>query len=74
MPCRLKLKIENVRFLQNYDGYNCVLIWYQIKGHIIIFYFRGHAVKLVSVKHDFLPKAAFLKLENMHNFDTFFIQ
>ena len=54
-------------------------IWYQIKGPIIIFHMKGHAVKLKCVNYKnflkktwFLPKNAFLKLENMHNFDTYF--
>ena len=53
-------------------------IWYQIKGPIIIFHMKGHAVKLKCVnykifwKNMILPKNAFLKLENMHNFDTYF--
>ena len=39
---RTFLKIENLRFLQNYDGYKCI----QVKVPIIIFHFKGHAVKL----------------------------
>ena len=53
-------------------------IWYQIKGPIIIFHMKGHAVKLKCVnykifwKNMIFAKNAFLKLENMHNFDTYF--
>ena len=53
-------------------------IWYQIKGPIIIFHMKGHAVKLKCVNYKFsektwfLPKNAFLKLESMHNFNTYF--
>ena len=50
-------------------------IWYQIKGPIIIVHLKAYTVKLKCVdyknfliKHD-LP---FLKLENIHNFDTYF--
>ena len=47
---------------------------------IIIFHFLGHAVKLKCVefkiffkKHDFCQKKNdVLKLENIHNFDTYF--
>ena len=48
---------------------------------IIIFHFMGHAVKLKCVefkiffkKHDFCQKKKndALKLENIHNFDTYF--
>ena len=54
-------------------------IWCQIKRPIIIFHLKGHAVKLKCVnykifwkKRDFWPKTPFLKLENIHNFDTYF--
>ena len=54
-------------------------IWYQIKGPIIIFHMKGHAVKLKCVNYKifwknmiFAKKKGFLKLENMHNFDTYF--
>ena len=54
-------------------------IWYQIKGPIIIFHMKGHAVKLKCVNYKifwknmiFAKKTPFLKLENMHNFDTYF--
>ena len=54
-------------------------IWYQIKGPIIIFLLKGPAVKLKCVNYkiffkkcDFCKKNTFLKLKNIHNFDTYF--
>ena len=55
-------------------------IWYQIEGTIIIFHLKlkGHAVKLKYVdyktfwKNMIFAKNTFLKLENIHNFDTYF--
>ena len=54
-------------------------IWYHIKGPIIIFHLKGHAVKLkyVNYKSFWVKKVIFakntcLKLENIHNFDTYF--
>ena len=55
-------------------------IWYEMKGPIIIFHLKDHAVKLKCVNYKiflknviFAPKKnAFLKLENIHNFDTYF--
>ena len=48
-------------------------------GPIIIFHLKSHAVKLKCVdyklflkKHDFCQKHVFLKLENIHNFGTYF--
>ena len=38
-------KIENLRFLQNYDDYSCIF-GIKIKGPIVIFHLKGHAVKL----------------------------
>ena len=55
--------------------------WYHIKGPIIIFHSKGRGVKLKCVdnKNFFYKnmifakkKKAFLKLENIHNFDTYF--
>ena len=49
-----------------------------MKGPIIIFDLKGHAVKLKCVNYKifwktrFLLKNAFLKFENIHNFDTYF--
>ena len=43
-------KIENLRFLQNYDDYNCIF-GIKLKGLIIIFYLKGHAVKLKCVDY-----------------------
>ena len=46
-------------------------------GPITVFHLKGHAVKLhvltikFSQKTCFLPKNAFLKLQNIHNFDTY---
>ena len=52
-------KIENLRFLQNYNDYDCIF-GIKLKGPIIIFHLKGHAVKLKCVtyknfckKHDF---------------------
>ena len=53
-------------------------IWYQIKEPIIIFHLNGHAMKLKCVtykifwKNLIFAKNAFLKLENIHKFDTHF--
>ena len=52
-------------------------VWYQIKGPITIFHLKGHAVKLKCVnykieKNVIFAKNAFLKLENIHKFDTSF--
>ena len=53
-------------------------ICHQIKGPIIIVYLKGHAVKLKWVNYKIFSKDmifaknAFLKLENIHNFDTYY--
>ena len=43
-------KIENLRFLQNYDDYNS-LFGIKLKCLIIIFHLKGHAVKLKCVNY-----------------------
>ena len=48
-------------------------IWYQIKGPII-FHLKVHTVKLKCVDYKIFSKKhdlPFLKLENIHNFDTY---
>ena len=47
--------MENLRFLQNCDDYNCI-IWYQIKEPIIILHLKGHAVKLKCVNYEIFWK------------------
>ena len=51
-------------------------IWYQIKGPIIIVHLKVHTVKLKCVDYKIFSKKQhdlpFLKLENIHNFDTYF--
>ena len=69
-------KIENLRFLQNYDDYNCIF-GIKIKGLSLSFIWRAMQWKCVDYKiwrkkttWFFEKKNAFLKLENIHNFDT----
>ena len=74
-------KIEKLWFLQNYDDYNCIFgiklkglslsfIWRVIQG---TFKFPACVdYKIFPKKSWFLQKNAFLKLENIHNFDTYF--
>ena len=79
-------KIENLRFLQNYDDYNSIF-GIKLKDLSLSFNWRV-TVKLKCVNYKifrkkkkerkekekpwFLPKNAFSKLENIHNFDTYF--
>ena len=60
-----------------------MIIWYQIKGPIIIFHLKVHAVKLKWVDYDIFwkknmffakkkKKNAFLKLKYIYNFNTYF--
>ena len=74
---RTFLKIENFRFLQNYDDYNHIF-GIKLKGLSLSFIWRvmqwNYNVLTIkfSGKTWFLPKNAFLKLENIHTFDTHF--
>ena len=45
-------KIDNLRLLQSYDDYNCIFGTVSIKGPIIIFHLKGHAVKLKCVDYN----------------------
>ena len=47
---RTFLKIENIRFLQNYDDYNCIF-GITLKDISYIFHLKGHAVKLKCVNY-----------------------
>ena len=66
-----------LRFVQNYDGYNCIFS-IKLKGlslSFILWVIQGNLNVIninVSNKILFLPQIAFLKLLNMHNFDTYF--
>ena len=59
-------KMENLRFLQNYDDYNCML-GIKLKGLSLSFIPRS-----CSEKNMIFAKNAFLKLENIHNCDIYF--
>ena len=54
-------------------------IWCQIKGPIIVFHMKGHAVKLKCVNYKifwknmiFAKKRLFKAWKYMHNFNTYF--
>ena len=68
-------KTENLRFLQNYDDYNCIF-GIKLKGlHYLSF--EGSCSEIVltikcSKKNMNFAKNVFLKFENILNFDTYF--
>ena len=70
-------KIKNLRFLQNYDGYNCIF-GIKLKGlslsfFLVVMQWNQNVLNIkYSTKTWFLTKTASLKLEKIHNYNTYF--